>query len=68
MLRFAVYTTLLFSILLMIGPAAFGQQVITGLVTDAETGKPIPYASVGILGTSQGTSTVSFLWLCKRRC
>jgi hypothetical protein len=57
MLRFAVYTTLLFSILLMIGPAAFGQQVITGLVTDAETGKPIPYASVGILGTSQGTST-----------
>lgn len=42
---------------LMISTAAFGQQVIHGRVVDQETGLPIPFASVGILGTSKGTSS-----------
>jgi hypothetical protein len=37
--------------------SAFGQQVLSGTVVDKETGKPIPFASVGVVGTSRGTST-----------
>lgn len=37
--------------------SAFAQQVIEGRVVDKETGKPIPFASIGIVGTSKGTST-----------
>src|SRR5258706_5410985 len=37
--------------------AAFCQQMLEGKIVDAETGKPIPFASVGIVGTSKGTSS-----------
>jgi hypothetical protein len=33
------------------------QQVVEGRVVDRETGKPIPFASIGIVGTAKGTST-----------
>lgn len=36
---------------------AMGQQSIEGKVVDKETGRPIPFASIGILGTSKGTSS-----------
>lgn len=41
---------------LIFSSAAFGQQVIEGKIVDAETGKPISFASVTIIGTSKGTS------------
>lgn len=36
---------------------AYSQHVIEGKVVDKETGTPIPYASIGIVGTSQGTTS-----------
>jgi thiol-disulfide isomerase/thioredoxin len=36
---------------------AFGQQLIEGRVVDKETGNPVPFASIGIVGTSKGTSS-----------
>jgi hypothetical protein len=36
---------------------ALGQQLMEGQVLDKETSEPIPFASVGIVGTSRGTST-----------
>jgi hypothetical protein len=36
---------------------ALGQQLMEGQVLDKETSDPIPFASVGIVGTSRGTST-----------
>ena len=36
---------------------ALGQQLMEGQVLDKETSEPIPFASVGIVGTSKGTST-----------
>lgn len=33
------------------------QRVIEGTIVDANTGEPIPFASVGVLGTTQGTSS-----------
>src|SRR5690349_2998049 len=35
----------------------FAQQKIEGLVIDHETGKPIPFASLVIVGSSSGTSS-----------
>ena len=35
----------------------FGQFVIKGRVTDANNGDPIPFASVGLVGVSQGART-----------
>jgi len=32
-------------------------QVVEGTIVDDETGKPIPFASIGIAGTSKGTSS-----------
>lgn len=43
---------LLFSI---ISSTAIGQQVIEGRIIDKETSEPIPFASIGIIGTSHGT-------------
>ena len=40
-----------------ISSTAFCQQVIEGRVVDKETGKPVPFASIGIVGTSKGTSS-----------
>ncbi len=34
---------------------AFSQQKLTGFVTDATDGKPVPYASIGITRTPDGT-------------
>ena len=36
---------------------ALGQQLMEGQVLDKETSEPIPFASMGIVGTSRGTST-----------
>jgi hypothetical protein len=36
---------------------ANGQQLIEGKVIDSETRKPLPFVSIGIVGTSQGTSS-----------
>jgi thiol-disulfide isomerase/thioredoxin len=36
---------------------AWGQQRVEGVVVDGETGRPVPFASVGVVGTSRGTST-----------
>jgi hypothetical protein len=43
--------------LLTISSTAFCQQLIEGRVLDNETGKPVPFASIGIVGTSKGTSS-----------
>ncbi len=40
-----------------ISSTAFCQQLIEGRVVDKETGNPVPFASIGIIGTSQGTSS-----------
>ena len=44
-------------ILLAISTTALAQQKIEGTVVDSETGKPVPFASLVIMGTSTGTST-----------
>ncbi len=36
---------------------AGAQQMIEGRVVDRETGKPVSFASVGVVGTAKGTST-----------
>lgn len=46
-----------FSFFFMMSTAAFCQQLVEGTVVDAETGKPVPFASIGIIGTSKGTSS-----------
>ena len=42
---------------MLFGQTVFCQQHIEGKIVDAETGEPIPFASVGIVGTSKGTSS-----------
>ena len=42
---------------LMFSSTAFCQQLLEGSIVDKETGKPVPFASVGIVGTSKGTSS-----------
>lgn len=44
-------------IFLAISSGAFCQQRIEGRVVDSETGSPIPFASIGIVGTAKGTSS-----------
>lgn len=36
---------------------AYSQSIVNGSVVDQETGLPVPFASIGILGTSKGTSS-----------
>lgn len=43
--------------LLIIPVALYGQLKIEGKVIDRETGNPVPFASIGILGTASGTSS-----------
>ncbi|MFZ6001344.1 MAG: carboxypeptidase-like regulatory domain-containing protein [Bacteroidota bacterium] len=43
-------------IFLLVSTSALG-QVIEGKIVDAETGKPVPFASVGVVGTARGTSS-----------
>lgn len=42
---------------LTFGSTGFCQQFIEGIIVDKETRKPVPFASIGILGTSKGTSS-----------
>lgn len=51
------FTILLIFFLYNHSLALSNQNVIKGKVTDAETTFPLPFASVGILGTSAGTTT-----------
>lgn len=44
-------------LILVISSPAFSQQVIEGRVVDKQTGEPVPFASIGIVGTSKGTSS-----------
>jgi thiol-disulfide isomerase/thioredoxin len=44
-------------IFLVFGPAAFCQQLMEGKIVDADTGEPVSFASIGIIGTSKGTSS-----------
>lgn len=44
-------------ILLISNLSAFGQQIIQGQIVDKDTGLPIPFASIGIVGSSKGTSS-----------
>lgn len=37
--------------------SAFSQSIVNGSVVDQETGLPVPFASIGIMGTSKGTSS-----------
>jgi hypothetical protein len=41
----------------LLAVTAHAQRVYEARVVDKETGKPIPFASVGIVGTAKGTST-----------
>lgn len=43
--------------LLLIQLPGYSQQKIEGKIVDRETGNPIPFASIGILGTAMGTSS-----------
>lgn len=42
---------------LSLSTATFAQRKIEGIIVDSETGKPVPFASVVIVGTSTGTSS-----------
>jgi len=42
---------------LTLSSTAFCQQLVEGTIVDAETGKPLPFSSIGIVGTSKGTSS-----------
>ena len=44
-------------LLLVVHAPAFGQKVVRGVVTDAETGEPLPAANVQVEGTYRGTIT-----------
>lgn len=46
-----------FGIFLLVSFASFGQPVIEGRVVDKETGKPVAFASIGVVGTARGTSS-----------
>jgi len=51
-------STLLFTILLLIGSAVFAQVNLSGRITDQQN-KPVPFASVYIKNTTKGTSANS---------
>lgn len=51
MRKVAGFWFLIFSI------TAFGQIRISGKIIDRETRQPVPFASIGIVGTTQGTSS-----------
>lgn len=51
---YRIYNLLFF---LLITISLVAQQKIEGKIIDQETGKPIPYASIGVMGTSKGTSS-----------
>jgi hypothetical protein len=46
-----------FLFFLTVSSTAFCQRLIEGTIIDRETKKPVPFASIGIMGTSKGTSS-----------
>jgi hypothetical protein len=42
---------------LFISSAAFSQRVVEGKIVDKDTGKPVPFASIGLVGLPRGTSS-----------
>jgi thiol-disulfide isomerase/thioredoxin len=46
------------SLLLMAG-IVYAQEQAEGRIVDKETGKPVPFASIGVVGTSRGTTSNS---------
>ncbi|MEQ8470589.1 MAG: SusC/RagA family TonB-linked outer membrane protein [Marinoscillum sp.] len=46
-----------FFMMMLIGVVAFGQRVVSGTITDAESGEPVPGTTVLVKGTSTGTTT-----------
>ncbi|MFA0963764.1 DUF5686 family protein [Roseivirga sp. BDSF3-8] len=53
-----IFSALLISILLVLsGGSICAQILITGRVTDAETGDPIPFANIVFTGTTEGGTT-----------
>ena len=53
-LKFSILLTFFLSFAVI---PVIGQFVIKGRVTDAKNGDPIPFASVGLVGISQGATT-----------
>ncbi len=41
----------------LLSTSAVGQRMLEGVIVDKETGNPVPFASIGVFGTSQGTSS-----------
>jgi len=39
---------------------SYGQQLMEGTIVDESTGKPVPFASISVEGTTQGTSANKF--------
>ncbi|QOI96799.1 MAG: carboxypeptidase-like regulatory domain-containing protein [Flammeovirgaceae bacterium] len=42
---------------LLVQSPGYSQQKVEGKIIDRETGNPIPFASIGVLGTAMGTSS-----------
>ncbi len=56
-MKTATRISLLFLVLGVLAPAAWAQQAsVSGVVTDAVDGQPLPGANVVFAGTSQGTA------------
>ena len=47
----------LFAVLSVLSSIVWGQSVISGIVLDSFTQEPLPYATVYVNGTTQGTTT-----------
>lgn len=45
------------TLFVLLSVSTFGQQLVEGTIIDKETGKPVPFASIGIVGSSKGTSS-----------
>ncbi|MFM8742456.1 MAG: carboxypeptidase-like regulatory domain-containing protein, partial [Cytophagales bacterium] len=50
----AMFRSLIF---VMLAHTSFAQLLVEGVVRDKETGLAVPFASVGVPGTTKGTST-----------
>ncbi len=57
MAKSLVHNFYLALVIILTTATATAQHIIEGKIVDAETGNPVPFASVGILGTSKGTSS-----------
>jgi iron complex outermembrane receptor protein len=61
LLALSPWKTAFVSVLLVLGVSlsgvAYGQQSVSGTVTDAETGNPLPGVNIRVVGTETGTVT-----------